>query len=372
MKARLQEKLQASEHMLGKLLDTVPVSIFWKDRDSIYVGCNAKCAADCGLDSPAKIIGLTDHDLSWKAFAEKYRADDIKVLETKESILGYNEKYFDASGRERWVETSKVPLFNGESEPIGILGLYRDITEQKEREKQLYDNAMELERSNNTLEKFAYIASHDLKTPARHIRQYAELLGLETSKATDLSDKAKHYIASIQSSAATMIDLIESILTFARVGQDDEKFISVNLNKLIANVFALLKEAYAHHACKLELMTGDIGNVYGDYTLLHQVFTNIVENAIKFNMRQDRVIDITSEIEGDNSHIVIQDNGPGIPPEHVGRVFEPFYRYHDNNIPGSGIGLSICQKIISYHKGKIWIETNLGIGTKMHIVLPRG
>ena len=123
--------LRESEQMLQLIMDNIPQAVFWKSKQFVYLGCNRKFAIDAGLASPEAVVGKIDSDLPWAAFAERYRADDLQVMQTGEPKLGYEEPQMTPNGQKIWLRTSKVPLHDSSGEVIAILGMYQDITEQK-------------------------------------------------------------------------------------------------------------------------------------------------------------------------------------------------------------------------------------------------
>ncbi len=134
---RFEEALEASRKMLLTVLDTIPVRVFWKDRDLKYIGCNINFAMDAGYDSPGDIAGLDDYQMSWKNEAERYRYDDMVVMESGEAKLHYEEPQSRIDGTELWLSTSKVPLRDVDGNIFGILGTYTDITDRKQTERAL-------------------------------------------------------------------------------------------------------------------------------------------------------------------------------------------------------------------------------------------
>ncbi|VAV85183.1 diguanylate cyclase/phosphodiesterase (GGDEF & EAL domains) with PAS/PAC sensor(s) [hydrothermal vent metagenome] len=134
---RAQEALEASRKMLLTVLDTIPVRVFWKDRDLKYIGCNINFARDAGFESPVDVIGLDDYQMSWKKEAERYRFDDTAVMESGEGKLNYEEPQSRSDGTELWRSTSKIPLRDLGGNIFGVLGTYSDITERKQTEKAL-------------------------------------------------------------------------------------------------------------------------------------------------------------------------------------------------------------------------------------------
>ena len=144
---RMETELRESRQLLRDVLDTVPVRVFWKDRESRYLGCNLACARDAGLSRPNDVVGKDDYQMGWKDQAEKYRADDKEVMESGYSKLGYEETQSTPSGGLIWLRTNKVPLRNEQGDIIGVLGTYEDITEQKRISHALHINAEQLSLS---------------------------------------------------------------------------------------------------------------------------------------------------------------------------------------------------------------------------------
>src|SRR5205823_1601274 len=129
---RAEEELFSSQQMLRTVLDTIPTRVFWKDKNSVYVGCNKALALDCGYASPDDLIGKTDEQTTSAAMADIYRADDLQVLETGRPKLNYEEPQIKKDGNKGWLITSKVPLRDAHGNVIGVLGTYEDTTQRKE------------------------------------------------------------------------------------------------------------------------------------------------------------------------------------------------------------------------------------------------
>lgn len=142
---RAEQALEESRNMFRLVLDTIPVRVFWKDRDSLFLGCNLPLAHDAGVKNPAEIIGKSDYDLSWKAQAALYRSDDKQVIETGKSKIAYEEPQTIKDGQKRWLRTSKVALKNADDDIVGVLGTYEDITEHKNAEQAIRESEERLQ-----------------------------------------------------------------------------------------------------------------------------------------------------------------------------------------------------------------------------------
>ena len=225
----------------------------------------------------------------------------------------------------------------------------------------------ELTRSNRDLEQFAYVASHDLQEPLRMVAIYTQLLA-ERYKG-QLDANADKYIQYAMDGALRMQTLVQDLLTFSRVGRggnhpkltDCNEAVQAGLKNLQASI--LPSGAQVH--------CGPLPSVLGDSSLLAQVFQNLVGNAIKFRGPEPPLIRVTAERQGKEWVFSVADNGIGIAPEHAETIFVIFKRLHTcAEYPGSGIGLSICKKIIEQHGGRIWVEPQGGKGATFKFTLP--
>lgn len=249
----------------------------------------------------------------------------------------------------------------------GVLIVARDISERKQAEELLAQQAQELARSNAELEHFAYVASHDLKEPLRMIASFAELLALEYQDK--LGTEAKEYIHYMMDGATRMQDLINDLLSYARVGTSGKPFAPVDsaavLRVACNNLQAFIAENQA------TISHEHLPIVMGDEMQLIQLFQNLIGNAIKFRADRPLQVQIGAERQAGQWQFWVRDNGIGIEPEFVERIFVIFQRLHSRNeYPGTGIGLAICKKIVERHGGRIWVEAEVGQGSTFYFLLP--
>lgn len=230
--------------------------------------------------------------------------------------------------------------------------------------------AGELERSNRELEQFAYVASHDLQEPLRKVASFCQML--ESRYAGQLDDRARQYIAFAVDGAKRMQLLINELLTFSRVGQPGTARGPVDLNAVASEAVDRLDATITD--TDAQVIVAHLPTVEGDATLLTQLFQNLVANSIKFRrMDEPSVVRITAERKDDHWEFACQDNGIGISPSHAERVFVIFQRLHPRDAyPGTGIGLALCRKIVDFHGGHIWVDTEgyQGSGTTIRWTLP--
>ena len=225
----------------------------------------------------------------------------------------------------------------------------------------------ELARSNQDLEQFAYVASHDLQEPLRMVATYTQLLAERyQGKLDSEADKYIHYAVD---GALRMQKLVQDLLAFSRVGRQGLTLESVDCNAVLqaslVNMGAAIEESGA------VIQHTQLPRVMADSSQLAQVFQNLVGNAIKFRGSEPPLIRVSAELKGKQWVFSVADNGIGIAPEHAESVFAIFRRLHTRaEYPGDGIGLSICKKIIEQHGGRIWVESELGQGSTFEFTLP--
>jgi PAS domain S-box-containing protein len=269
----------------------------------------------------------------------------------------------------RWLVNSRGELFWAEGLTTAILGrrgpvvgyakITRDATERRNLEQQL-------ERSNDELQRFAYTVSHDLQEPLRTIRSYAELLSRRYGSKLDKD--ADEFIQFLMDAAGRMSQLLKDLLAYSQAGRPDrtapEPTSSANiLQWAIMNVDRLAKDAGA------TITYDPLPMVEADQTQLSQVFQNLLGNAIKYRSGEPPMVHISVERVGDMYEFSVRDNGIGVDPEHHERIFGVFKRLHGKEVPGTGIGLAICRKIVESHGGRIWIESQLRRGSTVKFTL---
>ncbi len=234
-------------------------------------------------------------------------------------------------------------------------------------EKQLRLQAAELGRSNAELEQFAYVASHDLQEPLRKVTSFCQ--ALQKRYAGQLDDRADQYIEFAVDGAKRMQRLITDLLAFSRVRPSGAEHELVDLAGAVAVARAALAVPLEQSGGELDL--GPLPSVLGDRTLLASLFQNLISNALKFHGERPPRVRITAIREGGEWLITCSDNGIGIEPEYAERIFLIFQRLHTReDYDGSGIGLALCRKIVEYHGGRIWLDTDYRDGASFRMTLP--
>ncbi len=258
-------------------------------------------------------------------------------------------------------------LKDDEGTPIGMVSVVRDITERKRAEKALRETVGELKRSNTELEQFAYVASHDLQEPLRAVAGFLQLL--QARYADRLDEKGLHYIDRSVKAAHRMQNLILDLLTLSRVSTRGASFTSTDLNLVVRETVENLRPAVQEKAA--EITWGDLPAPAVDGQQIQSLFQNLILNALKYNRSPKPTVAIDCRDQGDVFRFSVTDNGIGIDPKFHDKIFMVFQRLHtEREIPGTGLGLALCRKIVERHGGTIWVESAPGRGSTFHFTLP--
>jgi signal transduction histidine kinase len=317
------------------------------------------------------LIGKTDMDY-WvhhrqnreqgkKRMAIFQRALDSRKEESIEETL------LDRNGQERTHLRMIKPIFDKKGKHQAFIGFSYELTGIKQKEHELAALNKELARSNEDLDNFAHVASHDLRTPLRSINSFLQLYVRKNRVHFDDTDK--EYIQFISNSARQMDNLINSLLAYS--GIDRQKFAPkpVNLNKILdsisMNLSSLSRERQA------EIIVSSLPTILVQDFLMVQLFQNLVGNSVKYNRQPAPTVEVFA-IENDGLFtFAVRDNGIGIPEQYKETVFKIFHRLHGNGeFEGSGIGLAACRRITDLCNGEIWFESDDN-GTTFYFTLPK-
>lgn len=255
-----------------------------------------------------------------------------------------------------------------------VLARVRTHIQLRQAQKQLHAQNQqlrhlneELTRSNQELDQFAYVVSHDLQQPLQSITGFVSLIHLKYWSILDA--EAQDYLTRIKGAGQRMQRLIQDLLAYARAGNQTTTFAAIDCNDLLNDTLANLQTLLVEKGATIA--HDHLPTVMGNYTQLGQLLQNLITNAIKFVPPQQSPhvrIDVSPHAE--QWLFSVQDNGIGISPEHLERIFEAFQRCHaDQNYSGTGIGLATCKRIVELHGGRIWAESQVGEGTTFYFTL---
>ncbi len=265
-----------------------------------------------------------------------------------------------------WTDTTLRFIRNEQGEAVAVLLQGRDITERKKAEDALQKTMAELKRSNEELQQFAYVASHDLQEPLRMVSSYVQLL--EKRYKDKLDPDAHDFIDYAVSGAKRMQNLINDLLSYSRVGTRGKPFLPIDCSEVLYAATSNLEVAVREAGAVID--HGDLPQVIGDEGQLVQIFQNIIGNAVKFHGEEPPHISINSRLDGNEWIFSVKDNGIGIDPQYFERIFLVFQRLNGAEYPGTGIGLSIARKIVQRHGGRMWLESQPGNGSTFYFSIP--
>jgi two-component system, LuxR family, sensor kinase FixL len=375
-----EDALEMERNLLRSIMDTIPDFLIVKDREGKYMRINEAYCRHLGLKRPEDAKSKTAFDFYPPALAQRYTEDERKVLESGVATANHIEPNVTREGREIWLETTIVPLRDSDGYPIGLVDLSSDITQRREDDERLRHYAHALQRSNEELQNFASVASHDLQEPLRKIQAFGDRL---RSRATGLGEQERDYITRMMDAAGRMQTLIQDLLKLSRVTTRALPFETCDLNDIARGVLRDLEVKIA--ATRAKVSIDPLPTIEGDPTQLRQLLQNLFSNGLKFqkpgtvpelkvtcrmleNLRGE-LPDLTrgSKIV----EISVKDNGIGFDPQFAEQIFGPFKRLHTRaDYEGSGIGLSVCRKITDRHRGAIVAQSAEGQGATFIITLP--
>jgi len=364
---RAEEALKSSESFLHNIIENIPTMLFVKDASELRFVRFNRAGEDLLGYSREELLGKNDYDFFPKSEADFFTEKDREVLAKKLFVDIPEEPILTRAHGPRILHTRKIPIFNKEGHPEYILGISEDITERKLAEEKMLRYARKLDLSNKELEEFAYVASHDLQEPLRKVTSFAGMLADKYKGRLD--EKADTLIEFVVDGATRMSNLIRDILTYSRVTTAGGEFGETDCNEVVKRVLGDLELTMKDSQGKI---TFDIlPTVSADALQIGQLFQNLIGNAIKYRGKEAPRVHISAERKVDEWIFSVSDNGIGIDPEHLERIFVIFQRLHTRvEYPGTGIGLAVCKKIVERHGGRIWVESEPGKGSTFFFIIP--
>jgi PAS domain S-box-containing protein len=356
-----------TEHVIREqaaLLDLAHDAIIVRGADGIVEFWNRGAEETYGWRRE-EVLGRNLRDLLKTEFPESCEAATEACIRQGQ---WEGELSHETKAGSRIVVASRWAMRQGSiGKPDAILEINRDVTASKATAEVLRRNAEDLARSNAELEDFAYVASHDLKEPLRGIHNYSSFL-LE-DYADKLDDEGKRKLETLMRLTGRMQDVIDALLHSSRVGRQGLSMAAVDLNRVVLDVLETLGPVLESERVRVSF-AGDLPTVRCDETLVREVFHNLVTNAMKYNDKPEKRIEIGHQRNGASAFFV-RDDGIGIPDKHHDAVFRMFKRLHakDKFGGGAGVGLAMVKKIVKRHCGRVWLESSPGEGTTVHFTL---
>jgi len=360
---------QESAQYLRKILDTANSLIFVKDRQGRFVLANRATAGFFGT-TVDELIGRTD--------------DLFYILDTDDDRSGFLDENGDgtcerkeihaeveirgADGQVHWFTTARVPMVNPDGVCDSELVLATDITERKKTEESVREFTARLQQSNEDLQRFAYIASHDLQEPLRSIVSYSQLLNRRYGGKLD--PDADEFLGYIVEGGHRMQMLIQDVLAFSCINSSEPQFTMIDTLTVLTEVEEGLEQLI--RASGATITHEPLPVVMADRMQMVQLFMNLIGNAVKFHRSGvEPVVHIRARRTGRFWEFSVADNGIGIEPEYFDRIFVIFQRLHTRQeYEGTGIGLAIARRILDRHGGQIRLSSTVGRGTTFYFTLP--
>jgi PAS domain S-box-containing protein len=296
---------------------------------------------------------------------ETVKIEMEKAVSEKRNYFLFKHKL--ANGELKDVEVHSTPVtINGKKTLFSVI---HDISDRVKNEALVKEYTNKLQRVNSDLESFAYVASHDLKAPLNVVTGF---LGLINNKKEALSNETRaEYLKYIQDAVDQMKLLINDLLQFSRIGSNKESLVEVDINLLLVSIQNILAETILQNNATIIIQPLPI--ILANKTLLNELLMNLLGNALKYHKRGQKLqIEIGYKDVGDKYQFFVKDNGIGIATENLEKVFVMFKRLHaSSEFQGTGIGLSLCKRIVEAHGGEIWIESILGEGSTINFTIKK-
>ena len=389
--AQADRRIWTERQLLDAFLDYIPDNVYFKDLNSRFVRVSRSQASYAGLNDPAEIVNKSDFDFFGAEHAGLAFADEQQIIRTGQPLIGIEEEETWPDGSRTWVQTSKVPLRDARGQIIGTMGVSRDITGRKLAEQEVARKAEELARSNEALEQLAKEAkaaskaksdflanmSHEIRTPMNGILGMTDL-ALET----ELTGEQRDYIETVKLSADALLNVINDILDFSKIEADkiDLEAIDFNLHECIEGALKTLALRADEKGIELlcEISPKVAETVVGDPGRLRQILINLLGNALKFTMEGEVSLNVQAEsIEEDalTIHCTVSDTGVGIAPEKLRSIFDSFSQADTSTtreFGGTGLGLTISKRLVEIMGGRIWVESEVGVGSRFHFTVRLG
>lgn len=373
-KLEAERNLTETQRMLRHIIDTVPSGIFWKDRNSVFLGANAKCAQDAHVSSPDDLIGKSDYDFYVKEVADEYVAKDRKIFESGQDILYFEERFQRPGGDVRWLSTSKVLIKDDKGVPTILMGVYDDITERKKNAEALERATKQAEEASHAKSEFLSRMSHEIRTPMNAIIGMTKI-----GQSTRETEKMQYCLSKISDASRHLLGLINDILDMSKIEANKLELVeeAFNLEKMLENICNVITVKAGEKKLNLFVnMDADAPHdLMGDELRLSQVLTNLLSNAIKFTPDHGSIQLNIKQQQGlgeSTFFIEVTDTGIGISPAQISKLFTSFEQAEGNiarRFGGTGLGLAISKRIVELMGGEIGVTSEVGKGSRFYFTV---
>lgn len=372
-----------SKERIDKLINSLHVGVLIMGPASEIVFSNIAAQQMLGLTRD-KLHGRSSFHPDWNVIHEDGSAFEASAypvtiaIETKKRVTNTVMGVFRPLTKDRiWLLVNAEPLLNENGNVKEVICSFSDITERKVIENKLTilyqsleSRAFELATSNADLERFVYVASHDLQEPLRMVTSFTQLLKKKYEKQLD--EQATEYINYAVDGAARLKKLILDLLAYSKFSSNREEFAPTDMNNVVQEVCGIFSKDI--EAAGGTIAVSGMPVIFAKTSLMAQLFENLIGNAIKYRSERTPLIEIACKENDDHFLFNISDNGIGIDPQYSGKIFILFQRLHNGSevYEGTGVGLAICKKIVDLHHGTIWVTSEKGKGSTFSFTIPKG
>ncbi len=366
-----QKALKESEEKYRELVESASSSIVKMDKNGNITFFNEFAEKFFGFNKEEiigkNVVGTIVPEID--SSGEDLKGIINEILKNPKVYHHHENENITKDGRRVWVSWANRSIYNEKGQLTGVLSVGADVTKRKQIEKEREDLIIELERSNNELKQFAYITSHDLQEPLRTIASFTQLL--ERRYKGQLDSNADEYLEFIVSGSKRMKEMIQGLLEYSKIGTKEKELKRINTENVLEKAISNLNTAIEDN--NAVIIHNSLPEVMGDESQLIRLFQNLIGNAIKFRKKDvPPKIHISALKDKENNNYVFSfaDNGIGIEEQYIDRIFEVFKRLHTiDQFEGTGIGLAISKRIVEMNGGKIWVESELGVGSTFYFTL---
>jgi len=368
-----QEAVLQERILLRTLIDNLPDTIYVKDIEGRKIIANIADLKFSGHSSEKEVIGKTDIEIYPGETGLRGHSEDMEILKNHRQIVNQEESFISGEGKELWLYTTKIPLLDEAGSLKGLVGIGRDFTKLKETERILENQAEELRELNATKDKFFSIIAHDLRSP------FGGFLNLTKIMAEELQDmsmeKIQEFATMMSKSASAVFGMLENLLEWSRMQRGQVKYepVTINLQEKICRFLTVIGPVANQKQIVIEIDIPEELRICADERMLESTIHNLVSNAIKFTGRGGSVAIEAHQADDRSVVISVKDTGIGMSKKIVDQLF----RIDENpSRPGtegeasSGLGLLLCKEFIEKNGGKIWVESEEGLGSTFYIRLP--
>ncbi|GGF82342.1 PAS domain-containing sensor histidine kinase [Wenyingzhuangia marina] len=357
-----ERKLEAEKQKYSSIIANMNLGLLEVDNDDKVLFVNQSFEEMSGFSSK-ELLGKVASSIFLKDESKEKLAIEHEKRK-KGSSNSYELQVFTKTGEPRFWLISGAPNYNLKGEITGSIGVHLDITNLKKLEKQKEELLEELAKSNESLEEYAHVVSHDLKSPLRSIN--ALVSWIKEDNLENLDELSIQNIVMIEKTLEKMELLISDVLEYSRVGADLHLDQKININHLLKDLLEVIYVPANIHVS----VENNLPIVLGDKVKLEQLFQNLLSNAIKFCDKEKGEIKVSCVDVGTHFQFAISDNGMGIEKQYFEKIFKIFHSLNERK-DSSGIGLSIVKKIVELHHGNIWLESKVGEGTIFYFTIKK-